>query len=880
MTTFEELLQCCYTDKDAASNCATYFTDSRGKNLMIIFDGYDEMDTESQQRDDTFFMNLLRRKTLPECNLVVASAPYITEHLHHYCNCRVEIMGFTKASRHNYCKQNLSSEKKYQVAIEFFQKYPAIDSLCYTPLHLMNFLSLVEYDIQLPKTQTELVGNAVCLTIACNTRKSVNINIPILQDEEIVKIITSIAPFAYEMLIKERFVFSETDLKSAGIQIEDNSDRYGLFKAVNYVQNTQHDKLYSFIHLSVQEYLAAYYLSKMFSTVQTFTQMHQIYNEKYLDFWKIYVDLTKGNNFPFKEFSERFGTGKMLQYKFPGMTEELKISKFSCLKLYQIFLEVPDSKIKDLVSSVVTNDIIDLSSEKLSTTDMNVISHYIMRSPVTMEWQMIDLSHCNIEDTTLHFLCQLSNIEDGHEKPAIKCLNISSNNIQKLSTLFNLVNACKIRKLFANNNMCKDDYYICKGSHFGTLEVLDLSSNQLRNNNIIALCGALCKHQNMRELIINKSFMDEDIRLRRALITTVLQWNNFERLECKENCFQDDNFTAELIQFTIEQIKFHGTIISFDNNLEHINYFIVLLECINNLTVGQSNFIARLSKITDLSLNCRDRPKHSIPPSLTVQASQSFQLFKNLVTLNLSGINISDDAADGLALAFSSNLVSLQNLLMNNCNLNSNIVIKFMGSLKYVKHICTIDMSNNDIDDEVMEALVVAILHWNWQNTKSINLENNSTNLSILQFLDTLLGENLKDSSVNFENNSNHVINFIKLIEYMNSVSSEVSNFVSNLTGMSTLNLDCLQENITDQQAILTIKMSQYLKQFDNLTTLNISGIVIDEECVDVLSDAFATHLKMLQQLVMNGCGLDSNRMTKLVQKLHLKDIKEIQLCS
>ena len=875
MTNFEELLQCCYTDKDVASNCAMHFTKFRGKNLMIIFDGYDEMAAENQQYDETFFMNLLKRRILPECNLVVTSVPYITAHLHHYCDCRVEIMGFTKAGRHNYCKENLSS-KKYQIAIEFFQKYPMIDNLGYIPLHLINFLSLVEHDIQLPRTQTELIGNAVCLTIACNTRKSVNINVSILQDEKIDKIITSIAPFAYKMLKKEQFVFSETDIKSTGIQIGDNSDKYGLLKAVNYVQNTQHEKLYSFIHLSVQKYLAAYYLSRMFSTAQTFTQMHQIWDEKYLSFWKIYADLMKGNNFPFKEFSERFGTGMMLQYKFPGMTKELKISKFSCLKLYQIFLDVPDGKVKESVSSVVTNDVINLSSENLSITDMNIISHYIVRSHVTVDWQMIDLSHCNIDDTGLDFLCHLSNIEDGREKPSIKCLNISCNNIQKLSTLLNLVSACKIRELFANNNMCRDDHYTCKGSHFCTLEVLDLSSNQLQNKDIIALCDALCKHQNMRELIINKSFLNEDIR--RVLVTSILQWNNFERLECKENCFQDDNFTAELIQFTMAQMKLYGTIISFDNSLDHISYFLVLLECITDLTVEQSNFIMQLSKVTDLSLDCRDKLKQSIPPTLNVQASRSFKFFKNLVTLNLSGVSISDDAADGLALAFSGNLLSLRNLLMNNCNLNSNIFIKFMGSLKYAKHISTIDMGNNCINDEAMEALVVAILHWNLQNTKIINLENNSINLGILEFLNTLLIESFEDLSIHF-NNLKHVIIFIKLIEYMSSVPSEVSNFVSNLTSICTLTLECLQENVTNHKAVLTIKMSQYLKRFVNLTTLNISGIVIDEQSVDALSDTFATHLKMLQQLVMNGCELDSKSTIKLVRRLRHKNIKEIQLC-
>ena len=44
------------------------------------------------------------------------------------------------------------------------------------------------------------------------------------------------------------------------------------------------------------------------------------------------------------------------------------------------------SKVKELVSSVVTNDAINLSNENLSTTlttDMNIISHYIVRSHVT-----------------------------------------------------------------------------------------------------------------------------------------------------------------------------------------------------------------------------------------------------------------------------------------------------------------------------------------------------------------------------------------------------------------------------------------------------------------------------------------------------------------
>ena len=191
ITNFEEFLQICYDDKHVASNYAKHFTKTEGKNLMIIFDGYDEMTTGEQTKNDRFFMKLLLRMSLPECHLVVTSRPYIIAHLHQYCDCRVEIMGFTSNGRLSYCKENLSHEK-FKMVTTFLHEHPIFDSYCYIPLHLINFLSLVEYDVQLPvpETQTELTGNTIRFTIAHNKRKSSEkLSFSILQDKEIDKII-------------------------------------------------------------------------------------------------------------------------------------------------------------------------------------------------------------------------------------------------------------------------------------------------------------------------------------------------------------------------------------------------------------------------------------------------------------------------------------------------------------------------------------------------------------------------------------------------------------------------------------------------------------------------------------------------------------------
>ena len=62
---FEELMQVCHENKDLTSCCANYFVKTQGR-------------------------------------------PYITAHLHRYCNCRVEIMGFAENDRLSYFEENLS----------------------------------------------------------------------------------------------------------------------------------------------------------------------------------------------------------------------------------------------------------------------------------------------------------------------------------------------------------------------------------------------------------------------------------------------------------------------------------------------------------------------------------------------------------------------------------------------------------------------------------------------------------------------------------------------------------------------------------------------------------------------------------------------------
>ena len=500
---FEEVMKLCYANKDGASNCAKHFINTQGENLMIIFDGYDEMTKEMQEREHTFIWELLERRILPKCHIIITSRPYVTAHLHHYCNSRVEIMGFTESDRDSYFKNNLS-EKQFHQVTDFLQKNLIINSLCYIPVNLINFLSLVEHDKPLPKTQTELTDRSIRFIIARNKKRAIN------HDENTnTEIDKSIAKFAFDMLQKEQFVFSESEIRHARIQIEDNN-KYGLLKAV---QLQDEEIVYSFVHFSIQEYLAAYYLKNVKSNIaQKFALHYKFWDPRYFGVWKMYTGLAKGNNFPLQNFlsgeSLLFGCMRyLLGFDFPGISNKLGMNKVTCLQLFQIFLEAPDSPIIKSLHTVVNTETmtINLSDETLSPTDTNMLSYFIARSYITLKWQEIYLSNCKIDDNKLKGFYKGLCVKDGRKKPIINYLDISQNCICELHTLINFIIKCEvIIDLKSSQNLSKEGYkYEAKKvaiNYNKLLKNLDLSGNHFNSKDIGYLCKALVNCENLEKL--------------------------------------------------------------------------------------------------------------------------------------------------------------------------------------------------------------------------------------------------------------------------------------------------------------------------------------------------------------------------------------------
>ena len=868
ITDFEKLMHHCYPDnKEITSSYAKYFISTQGKKLMIIFDGYDEMTKQDQKMSDNFLMKLLQRKTLPECCLVVTSRPYITAHLHKYCDCRVEIMGLTKDDRYSYFRQNLSSEKLNTVTY-FLEKHLIIDSLCYIPLNLVNFLSLVKCDKPLPKTQTELTRRTVRLTVARNidTKRDST-----FEDREISNIITYIASFAYTMLDKEQIVFSESDMKSIGFHTEGKHENYGLLKAVQIydVENLQCKKVYNFVHFSVQEYLAAYHLSKKFSISQAFALNHKFWDVKYFGVWRMYTGLTKGNNFALQIFLSQEGLiigglRFLFGFEFPGLADELKRNKVFCLQLFQMFLEAPDSKIKESVSDVVKKNSINLSGENLTHTSTNMLSYFVARSYITKEWQLINLCECNIDDDKLKQFYQVLCIRDGREKPLIKCFDISHNNICELKTIINLITKCKVIIHLKASSILNDSKNSCNATNTDiycnkTLRVLDLTENKLNSQDVCTLCNALAKCNNLEEIDLSNNDIDDYAT--GSLIEAIVQWDNLKKFKYEQNNFSDH--AKCLLEFTINHLKFNKEGLDFKREVKKIHHFIAVLGHAKNVAIKDSRYINCISHLCELNMDCIDSES---PPltALTTDASIFFQKnFKPLEKLNLSGLTIDEGSAS--AITFNSNL---QYLKFNKCKVTSKTAIIIAHKIKLAGGIKELQFCNNYIGDEATKELIVAFFHC--KSFETFKYEGNQFTRKSKVLFDFLLCHiNFSNSTMNLSGNLDDILSFITLLTYMKEVPVNKSIYVENISKITGLNLNC--SSMQASLELTVISLEGFLI-FNHLVSLDISGILINETVAICLVKAFDNNLN-LERLFLNKCKITTSIIKLLCQQLKFNSL-------
>ncbi|XP_058636130.1 NACHT, LRR and PYD domains-containing protein 12-like [Onychostoma macrolepis] len=247
--------------------------------LAFVFDGLDEsrltldfdsgMATSVKERSsvDELFTSLVNGTLLPSALVWVTSRPAAANQIPpEYVGLFTEVRGFTDQQKEEYFRKRIKDETQASRIISHIKKSRSLYIMCYIPVFCWITATVLQ-DILIGNnaetintTLTEMYIHFLLIQMNMKSqkhdRKTERERTKLLDSNKTM--ILKLAKLAFEQLKKENIVFYEEDLKACGINLSEDFESTGMLTEIFQQEAGLHEmKVFCFVHLSVQEFLAA-----------------------------------------------------------------------------------------------------------------------------------------------------------------------------------------------------------------------------------------------------------------------------------------------------------------------------------------------------------------------------------------------------------------------------------------------------------------------------------------------------------------------------------------------------------------------------------------------------------------------------------------------
>ena len=237
-----------------------------GKHICFILDACDE----AHQQFMSFLERLIAgngRLGLRHVTIVLFSRPGLPLKYDQYLTGKVVVKGFTLESLYKYIKLRFDGDSRERQLLSAFEMKPELESLCSLPLNAAILVFLYDhFKDNLPNTRTELFYPLLCnhLLRHVRTREKKPLqrlkHLPDDLPSEIASSFKKVSKIAYSALVEGKMIVNVAFLKSHDFPATE-SNMLGLLQ-VSHQKITMYgdEQYFSFVHLSLQEFLAAFYM--------------------------------------------------------------------------------------------------------------------------------------------------------------------------------------------------------------------------------------------------------------------------------------------------------------------------------------------------------------------------------------------------------------------------------------------------------------------------------------------------------------------------------------------------------------------------------------------------------------------------------------------
>uniref|UniRef100_A0A672F6M6 B30.2/SPRY domain-containing protein n=2 Tax=Salarias fasciatus TaxID=181472 RepID=A0A672F6M6_SALFA len=222
---------------------------------------------------DVLLTNLIRGKLLPSARLWITTRPAAANQIPADCVDRVtEVRGFTDPQKDEYFRRRFREEEQASSIISHIKTSRSLHIMCHIPVFCWITATVLEKVLksreggELPKTLTQMyIHHLVVQTKVKMVKYDGGAATDSHWSPDTTKMIESLGKLAFEELQKGNLIFYEPDLTECGIDLTAASKYSGMFTEIFREESCLYqNKVFCFIHLSLQEFLAALHVHQTF----------------------------------------------------------------------------------------------------------------------------------------------------------------------------------------------------------------------------------------------------------------------------------------------------------------------------------------------------------------------------------------------------------------------------------------------------------------------------------------------------------------------------------------------------------------------------------------------------------------------------------------
>ncbi|XP_076139100.1 NACHT, LRR and PYD domains-containing protein 3-like isoform X2 [Alosa pseudoharengus] len=873
----------------------------RKSTIILIFDGLDESKLSlnvEQNKDlqdpletasvDELITNLIKGNLLPKALIWITSRPAAVKRIPpKYIDRWTEVQGFDDQQKDEYFKKKIENQAEANTAITHIKRSKSLYIMCHIPVFCWILATVLLKKISqtstsdLPKTLTEVY---ICFLLTETSRKGQKYDKDHQQDDgkrlqSNKKAILKLSELAYKELLKGNILFEEDSLKECGIKEDDISLYSGMcsefFKSETGVDR---HKVFCFVHLSIQEFLAAFFMFHSFVNKNREALKHFTSRESSRTMMSLLTEFfTFGLRDPSMTDFFRTAVDKSMQREDGHLDLFLRF-------LLGISLESNQKLLQGLLTHTKSSS----DSHKETAQYIKIILSEDTKVPE----RCMNLLLCLLEmkNNSLHQEIQ-QYIDSGKELSPAQCsslaymLLVSEETLDELDLakyktssegrkrLLIVLKACRKARL-VNCGLTEESCEVLTSalqSKNSLLKELDLSSNPLRDSGVRLLSVGLnhtnCRLETLR--LVGCGLTEESCKV----LTSALQSEHslLKELDLSSNPLGDSGvrFLSVGLKHTncrLETLRLADCKITH-NSCEIVASVLQSTNSLIKLDLGENDLGDSGVKLLSNGLSsphCKLQTLRLADCKLTDKSYEMvasvLQLSNSLLQLNLSDNDLGDSGVQLLSKGLSSSNCKIHTLRLTDCKLSEKSCGIVATVLQSPNSLIELDLSHNVLRDSGVHLL-------------SKGLSSSHCKLQTLRLADCKLTDKLCEIvasvlqspnfllQLNFSNNdpgdsgvqllskglssSNSILQILRLADCkLTDKSCEM--VASVLQSPNSLQeLDLSDNDLGDSGAYLLSKglSSSYCK----IHTLRLSDCLISEKGCGVLAAALTSnHLKAL----------------------------------